>query len=428
MASDELLASAVEIDITPPIGVGFDGYAARKGNSQGIHDPLLGQLLLLASGDRQLVLISLDLLGTSLDLSQQVREGIREAIGVPPDFTLVACSHTHSGAAGFLPLQPGITSFQDPELKQMVARKLIGASVWAREGLRPARLGVGRGTAAGIGLNRNDPEEGPVDNEVIVLCVEDRGGIPIAVMMNHGCHPTVLGYQNLYFSADYPGAARANLRRIYPDTVFLFTNGASGDVSTRFSRREQSFGEVERMGRLLAGEVLKVMQTLTTRPTAELRARTLSVELKFRPFPDRQAAQREVARLQAELDRLKASGAGHGQIRRATTRVEGATAQLLMAQELAGRSSNASQIQMLSIGDLALVGLPGEPFTRTVLDLKAASPNRLTGVISYANDYQGYFPDAHSIEQGSYEALISPYGADVAKTLSESALDMLRHE
>jgi hypothetical protein len=149
-------------------------------------------------------------------------------------------------------------------------------------------------------------------------------------------------------------------------------------------------------------------------------ARTLDVELKFRPFPPVEVAQGELERLQAELEALKDSGAAHGAIRRATTQVEGATGQLLMAQELAGRSANYSQIQLLTIGDVALIGIPGEPFTRTVLDIKTSSPKPFTAVASYANDYQGYFPDEHSIEEGSYEALISPYPADVANSLFEA--------
>jgi neutral ceramidase len=252
--------------------------------------------------------------------------------------------------------------------------------------------------------------------------------MPMAVLMNYGCHPTVLGYQNLLFSADFPGAARSTLRHVYPDTIFLFTNGASGDISTRFSRRDQSFVEVERMGRLLAGEVLKIMQGVKVKPEVELNARTSALKLKFRPFPSPEDAQIELTRLQTDLDALKTSGAPHGEIRKAITRVEGANGQVLMAKEIAGRSSNRSQMQMLSFGDLGLIGIPGEPFTRTVLDIKRESPKPISGVVSYANDYQGYFPDALSIEQGSYEALISPFGADVADLLRKTAIELLKNE
>jgi hypothetical protein len=423
ISTNQLLAAGVEINITSPVGNGFDGYAARVGKSLGIHDPLLAQLLLLKSGDHQVALISLDLLGVGLDFTSHVRAGIEQNIGVPGECILIACSHTHSGASGFLPPHPGIATSIDAEQQRVVARQLVGAAIWANQKLEPARLGNGRGTVAGIGLNRNDPAQ-PVDQEVTILRVDTLSGKPIVVMMNYGCHPTVLGYQNLQYSADYPGTARSMLKRVYPDAIFMFTNGASGDVSTRFTRRDQSFSEAERMGFILGGEALKVMQTIVTQPTHKLEARIASIELNFRPFPSAAEASRELSQLQVELEALKASGAAHGEIRKAITKVEGATGQALMAKELEGRSGNKSQVQVLEIGDLALVGLPGEPFTRAVLEIKQKSPHR-TAVVSYANDYQGYFPDSTSIALGSYEALISPYGANVADRLRDVTIELL---
>jgi hypothetical protein len=420
-----MLVSAVEFDITPPVGTGMDGYAARQGNSLGVHDPLLGQLLYLDGGDRQAILISLDLLAVGLEFTTQVRQRITQATGVPGERILLACSHTHSGAGGFLPRLPGLPSFQEPELKLALARQLAGASAWAKQELKPACLGAGRGAVAGIGTNRNQPEAHPIDDEVIVLRVDDESGRPLAVWMNYGCHPTVLGYQNRYISADYPGATRAALRRIYPDTIFMFANGAAGDVSARFTRREQTFAEVERLGRLLAGGVLQVMQTIQATPEAGLDAQVAELELNFRPFPTSEIAQRELARRKSELEALRASGAAHGDIRIAMTRMEGADGQAAMAEELAGRTSRRSQVQALSIGELGLVGLPGEAFTGTALEIKAGSPKALTAVVSYANDYQGYFPDARAVEEASYEALISPFGVEVAERLREVALELL---
>ena len=420
----QLLASAVQVDITPPVGHGFDGYAARAGKSLGVHDPLLGQLLFLRSGDKQIALIALDLIGVSLEFTRKVRAGIEQAVGIPLDCTLIACSHTHSSAAGFMPLNPGITTTIDLELQEVVARQLIGAAIWAENQLQPAALGFGRGKVEGVGLNRNDPEQ-PIDSEVTVVRIDAASGQPLAVIMNYGCHPTVLGYQNLQYSADYPGAARSTLRKVYPDTIFMYTNGASGDISSRFTRREQSFNEVERMGRILAGEVLKVMQTITTQSVQTLESQLVPVELKFRTFPGRAEALQELDHFKQELEVLKASHAPHGEIRKAVTRVEGAAGQALMAKELEGRSGNKSQLHLVKIGDLALVGLPGEPFTRSVLEIKQGSPYVNTAVLSYANDYQGYFPDRVSIAMGSYEALISPYGPEVAERLSQAALDLL---
>ncbi len=425
MSNDQLVASAVEIDITPPVGYSLDGYAARKEKSQGIHDPLMGQILLLKSYQKQIAIICLDLVAIGMEFTTLVRNGIQQAIGVPPENVLISCSHTHSGPAGFMPPHPGITTSSNPDLQGYVAQQLVVAAIMANKQLQSVHLGIGRGVVEGIGLNRNDPFA-LVDKEVIILRVDSKSGNPIAVLMNYGCHPTVLGYQNLLYTADYPGAARSNLRKIYPETIFMYTNGAAGDVSTRFTRREQSFQEVERMGRILSGEVLKVMQIITTHPATFLEAYVESLELPFRSFPSQSEATQELEILKNELNSLKNSGADHGEIRKATTRVEGATGQLLMGKELDGITSYKSQLQVVMIDDLALVGLPGEPFTRTVLEIKQASPIPDTAIVSYANDSRGYFPDAETIAKRSYEALISPYGAEVSARLRETAIKMLR--
>jgi len=180
------------------------------------------------------------------------------------------------------------------------------------------------------------------------------------------------------------------------------------------------------MGRILSGEVLKVMQTITTHPASLLAAYREPIVLPFRPFPSESEAEMELATLKEELKSLKKSGADHGAIRKATTRVEGATGQLLMGKELAGSTSYNTEVHVLIIDDLALVGLPGEPFTKTVLEIKKSSPIPDTAVVSYANDSRGYFPDDETIAKRSYEALISPYGAEVSAGLRETALKLLQ--
>ena len=50
-------AAAVELDITPPPGYKLDGYASRTEISPGMHDPLMGQILLLKSEEKQIMLM-----------------------------------------------------------------------------------------------------------------------------------------------------------------------------------------------------------------------------------------------------------------------------------------------------------------------------------------------------------------------------------
>jgi len=420
-----LFARSIDFDITPPVGTPMEGYAARKGVSEGVHDPLQGQVLLLRAGEVSLVLVTLDLLGVPLQFTRRVRSAVEARTGVPQDHIMLACSHTHSGPAGILTEVPGLHTEADPVLQEFLLRKIAGAAAEAQRTLEPATWGCTRGRVHGVGANRNNPLEGPQDEEVLVLRLDDDLGHPQTVLMNYGCHPTIMGHDNLLFSADFPGAARRALQAVYPDTIFMFANGASGDISTRFTRRGQTFTEVERSGRILAGEVLRALQFVTTSPSARLAAAAGQLELPFRNFPSAEEAQRQIEARQKELDELEAAGAAHGDIRKALTRLQGAQGQLLLRAALAGKSSVETEIQALALDDFTLLGLPGEPFTRIVLDIKDESPFEHTALVSYANDETGYFPDSQSFQTGTYEALISPYQQDVAGQISRAAIQLL---
>lgn len=403
----------------------MEGYSAREGVSQGVHDPLQGQVLLLRADESQIALVTLDLLGVNLEVTERIRAGIAASTDVSPEALMLACSHTHSGPAGFLPDVPGLQTHPDPEFRDVVERKLIGAVGEATTRLRPASVCVGKGRVRGVGANRNDPEHGPFDDEVVVLRIDDAAGHPMAVLFTFACHPTVMGHENLFFTADFPGAARSSLGSVYPETVFLFANGPAGDISARFTRREQTFAEVERLGRILAGEVLKAINSAESMVKPRVGFKVHPMELPLRDFPPPEEAQARIQRLEEKLEKLKAENAPHGEIRKVFTQWQGAVGSADMAETLGERERVSTQVQRLTIGDLAIVGLPGEPFTRIGLAIKELSPYRHTTVLSYCNDEVGYFPDHQAYTAETYEALISPYREDIAETVVQHARAVL---
>jgi len=60
-------------------------------------------------------------------------------------------------------------------------------------------------------------------------------------------------------------------------------------------------------------------------------------------------------------------------------------------------------LQVVLIGDVAIVGVPGELFTQLGLDIKNLSPFRYTYVAELANDYIGYLPDITGFKLGGYQ-------------------------
>ena len=60
-------------------------------------------------------------------------------------------------------------------------------------------------------------------------------------------------------------------------------------------------------------------------------------------------------------------------------------------------------VQAIRIGDVAIVGVPGEFFTVLGEEIKRRSPFRYTYVFELANDYIGYIPDRAGFDRGGYQ-------------------------
>ena len=61
------------------------------------------------------------------------------------------------------------------------------------------------------------------------------------------------------------------------------------------------------------------------------------------------------------------------------------------------------EIQVLRVGDGALVALPGEVFVEYAQRIAAASPLPVTAVAAYASDCPSYIPTAAAYAEGGYE-------------------------
>ena len=65
--------------------------------------------------------------------------------------------------------------------------------------------------------------------------------------------------------------------------------------------------------------------------------------------------------------------------------------------------SRKTWVQAVLIGDVAIVGVPGEFFTVLGQEIKRRSPFRYTYVFELANDYIGYIPDQVGFDRGGYQ-------------------------
>lgn len=384
-----------------PARVPMAGYGARTAPSSGVLRPPEVNVMAAAYGDRLILLVTLDAIAIDRGFVHQVRQDVA-TYGVDADHVLVAASHTHSGPAG---LRVGGAE-QAVKTDPVVVRGYLDATCRAVDAafaaLAPAQVSVRSGHVEGVAADRNDPLR-PVDATATVLRFADPRETTIGYLWHFACHPTVLGADNTLVSPDLPGDVRAALRQGGDDLPVLYLNGTAGDVSTRFTRREQTPRELTR----LAGLVTRAW-TGPWRPVrlAPPRVRRDLVELPA-AAGDPEAARSRLAATTSTL----ADVSGGPRRRVLETEIQGLRRRLSRSSSGELAEPLLAEAHTIVLGDLALAALPGEPVTAVGRAVRAASRYPVTLPVGYAGDYIGYLTTADMTTGYEAEAALTAPGA-----------------
>ncbi|MBI2431683.1 MAG: neutral/alkaline non-lysosomal ceramidase N-terminal domain-containing protein [Candidatus Hydrogenedentes bacterium] len=393
MASAELRAGAAQVDITPPAGTPSAGYGARMGKGmEGVHDPLLATALVLDNGVKQVALVvGVDHLGMGKAMVDGVREQVQANPALAQCELFLGSSHTHSGGGAYLNL-PGIGDRLAGQFDQAIYQSYIDgaakAVLQAVEHLQPAKLGVGYGAVDGLNSYRGDwPPNVETRDDVAVIKVTTVDDKPLAVLFNFAAHPTVLGADNLKFSADYVGFARDALRQVLGEGVQpIFFNGAQGDVSPRTPEAADDFGRAEAMGKALAAEVQRVWNETT------------------------------------------AVDATAFEVTRHTYPIVPPGVEVNLPPIFKGQSS---EVGLLAINDKqAFVAIPGELSTIYDADLKRFGGwlgFEHVSILGLTNDAHGYIITPESWRHRTYESTLC-FGGELYGDRVESMVDAMLHE
>jgi len=424
--------------ITPRSPGPLAGYAAREGAlSTGTHDELEAALLVLDDGRARFGWLSLDAIGVTEALAARLRDAVIAGLGDPSAAIVVAASHSHSAPLGWVgSIHPGHAGEVDEHaVEELVERVTVLASQLGAAPPEAVEAVWSSAPAEGLGTNRLDPS-GPHDDRVGMLALTSVAtGAVRAVVFDTATHPTVLGPSNLLWSADWPGAARSVLRaalgavdafggggRQAPTVLFL--QGAAGDVSTRFTRRGDDFGEVARLGSIAAAAALRALADSSPLPAA-LTHRATTLELERRPLPSPDAAERELAEATAARESLRMLPDLDPGVRIAQARLDGAVVQRRLV-EADTPTMLRLPISVLAIGDVAWVHVPVELFASVGATIRDHSPFTTTRIVGYADGYSGYLVDRAALASGSYEALSTVFPAHAPERLASAVTDLLK--
>ena len=419
-------AGAAQTAITPPVGVSLAGYFHNR-VAKTVRDDLFCRAVVFEAFGVRIVLVSCDLISVGGDLVQQAKEAVNQRTGIPAANVLICATHTHTGpetrAGRCVPTDDAWLAALPGRIGETVAdagRGMFDAFLFAgrREETRIGSNRLGRCRDASEVFGKSDVigRAGPIDPEMLALAVKDGEGNVRAMVVNYAMHPDVIGGGSADFiSADWPGELGRNIARFYGDqAVTLLLNGTCGDINhhTWEPTRQPRGGphKAVQMGRALAGLAINATETAEPAESAEC-----GMALEFLDIP--YYTRGEPLRSEIEAMRKRGELRPH----------EEYTVRLFDEWPFDGRAARVP-VQVLRLGELAFVGLPGEVFVRWGLEIKHWSPGKYTFVAELANDWFGYIPTTDQAQRGAYGAkpiLSRRLCADAGRQMADAAQTMM---
>ncbi len=454
-----LRAGAAQVDITPEAGVHLAGAVGLHRPARLVAEPLYAKAIVFQCGGRKLCILALDVTIVTEDYTALIRQGA-EKLGFEAEAVMVHAIQTHSAPPlGYFMLDQ---DFEDipPEFEWVkggeeaysgwAAEQAIEAIRLANERLQPVQIAVGSGIEGRMAFNRRavgrdgsvsmpgpsweEPLgptwiryiEGPIDPELGVMCLRTQSLQMAAMVVNYTCHPVHV-FPKPIVSPDWPGALADELRSVHgAQCVPLVLNGACGNINPWPPFDPDYVEDHRRMGQVLAETAGKVIESLTFTDEASLDWQTRHVEL-----PIREVDAAELHWAQEILETTPAPAWADEE----HTRVDSdwmAAASIFSVHLLRQRQAELNyEIQVLRIGDTALVGLPGEPFVEGGLRIKLASPTYPTYIVHCTSHYVGYIPTREALTRAGHEvntrywAKLAPEALDMVVEAAVAAIEQV---
>jgi len=431
-----LTAGFHKVCISPPVGAPLAGFAARQGVSTGVHDDLFARALVLANERTAVAFVSVDVLALPQHFIGRVRAAIKAGTGIASEAVMVAATHTHAGPVT-------ITTFFNPEesvdanYMSRLAEAIVESVVTAWRNRFPARIGVGAGRVTGIGVNRRTSDKLPVDEDIGIIKIADADGRARAALINHACHPTVLGPDNLLVTGDFPAFAIEKIEAALGDDGFaMFVNGAQGNISMGHSSELSAIGVItpgrtfERAAELgcrLGDAALAALPEIETDADPQLRALSRSVDLPLKRLPSVDDAALALREADERLAKLEGRREMSEELNRAKSERLYASITSFYARETSGAPDGRLPIELqgVRINDAAFIAIPAEVFVEIGLQVKQRARRRAF-IVGIANGYIGYLTTAAAHAIGGYEVVSSKVAPEAEGELIERTLELSR--
>ena len=396
------------------------GGGIQPGYVKGQEGKLRAVATVIQSADTKLAIVACDVLMLNRDLLDPVASTIEKTTGIPSSNILINATHTHHA-----PSTCTVHGYErDANFCRIVQDGIVNAVKLANDRLAPAQFQFALGEESSVGQNSRllladdsifwvGPREdavrptGPFDPQLPVLSFMGSDQKPIATWFNHSTH--TIGTRTVGVrSPSFYGLATQELEEERGGIVG-FLEGASG------STHNLNLNCAEMVLRIKAAVVAAQDQS-ERQSNVRLVSRKKEIRYRVRKFDEATEDQKVVKYCSL---RMPAYAEGTIEVFRKQRAV-------LAPQQGQERST---WLQVIIIGDVAIVGVPAEYFTGLGLEIKRRSPFRYTYVAELANDWIGYLPDRRGFQQGGYQTWMGLHSftePGLGESVVDQTVDMLK--
>ena len=426
--------------ITPPLGTAMAGYYVKR-NSKGILDDLHISAVAIDDGETRVLLMSAELLELNEKQNLEIRQVISEFCHIPVEAIFLGCTHTHTG-----PVIGSTTEAEgDPDYEKFMVNQMRDAAKYALEDLKDTTFSVAEGEAKNISFirrfrmkdgsvqtnpgryNQNVKEPLGFPTETVKLIMLERCGGDDIYLVNFGTHPDTVGGELI--SADWPGFVRSTVEKTFDGVKCMVLLGVQGDVNhvdifppegvaKGTIKPYTGYEHTKHMGRVVAGAVLQICGKAEKVNTGKIKYSSKKIIVKSNQENDRLLEAEAILKIHEEGrdNELPCEGME-------VTTVVAEAARIVRLKN--GPENYEFTINALSLGDIALVFFPGEPFVEIGRRVVEASPFKMTLACAITNGGGTYFPTTSAFEEGGYEVRSSSLKKGVDNLLVEGSKELL---
>jgi hypothetical protein len=367
--------------------------------AQGHEAPLRASTIVLSKAGVTLAIVSCDVLFVQRDFADRAAQDIETKTGIPAQNILIHATHTHAA-----PSATRVHGYQrDNAFVEGLTKTIVDSVVQAHAQLNnatPADLWFRLGEESSVGQNSRMLMKdgsifwigkttdavrptGPFDPELPVLQFTTSDRKPIALLFNHSTH-TIGGRLAGKRSPAFYGLAAQELEA-KNGGVHVFLEGASGSTHNLTLSADEMVTRIK-------NAVEQATASAQRRPVPRLASIKEPFEFRVRTFDD--AAEESTI---AHFGATHYDDPKHAESLSEVFRIQ--------RREVAPHQGQlkTTWLQTILIGDIAIVGIPAEFFTRLGQEIKRQSPLRYTYVAELSNDWMGYVPDREGFKLGGYQ-------------------------